>query len=267
MIEDFTREKIYDAWAPSGCLWSPWVKPVLFATMGRPPAPAVEQPAIPQLSWAPPVTDRVALVLDLPREEGVLVGLELAARGYRPVPLYNAVPEPAVNQLGRALAQDFDYPIAVVDVLPIQEALWRGTLEPMKLFLPLDAPPAFLLDANRRVGRMIPAPGSFDNRSVSFTTDFPSGIFLRTQGISRAVLVQRLGSQPQPDLAHTLRRWQEAGVKIELKRLDLDGPPELLNIERPSRFKALWYRMWVGLGLKRNELGGYGGIIGVSSGG
>jgi hypothetical protein len=38
-------------------------------------------------------------------------------------------------------------------------------------------------------------------------------------------------------------------------------------VERPSRFGWLWYRFWTLLGLTRNELGGFGGLIGESGGG
>ena len=46
------------------------------------------------LSWAPPPAEKAAFVLDLPGAEGVLNGIALAVLGYRPVPLYNAIPLP-----------------------------------------------------------------------------------------------------------------------------------------------------------------------------
>jgi len=81
--------------------------------------------------------------------------------------------------------------------------------------------------------------------------------------------VQSSGHQPQPDLAQTLRRWQEARIAIDLKRLDTPGPPTLVFVERPSRFGWLWYRFWplLGLRLTRNELGGFGGLIAEPGGG
>jgi hypothetical protein len=130
-----------------------------------------------------------------------------------------------------------------------------------------DAPPAFLLDYNRRgVGENL-FPGRYDNRSVSFATDFPSALFLKTHGISRVILVQRQKGQPQPDLAHTLRRWQEAGITVQLKQLDTTEPPENLIVTKPSWFGAIWYRAMESLGVKRNVLGGYGGYIAQPSGG
>jgi len=49
-------------------------------------------------------------------------------------------------------------------------------------------------------------PDEFDNRSVCFTTDFPSANFLSAQRVGGVVLVQQTGTRPQLDLAHVLRR-------------------------------------------------------------
>ncbi len=261
-----SREYIYNVWAPADGLWSRWVKPVLFAYMDGVP-PTLLPTAVPyDMSWAPTVESNTAMVLDLPREEGVLMGLELARLGYRPVPLYNAVPKPTHSQLHSLEEDDYD-PVSLVDVEPIMHALWRGTEMLGRLSIPSNAPPVFLLDANRRFGGGVISPVKFDNRSVSFTTDFPSAIFLQTHGITRVVLVQSVASLPQSDIAHTLRRWQEGGIKIELKRLSVAGAPVPCEIKRPSWFGAIWYRLREMMGLTRHPLGGYGGIIGQSSGG
>jgi hypothetical protein len=122
----------------------------------------------------------------------------------------------------------------------------------------------------RRTGNGMPAAGGFDNRSmagyfdnrsVSFVTDFPSATRLLSFGIKRALLVQRFKGQPQADLAHTLRAWQEAGIAIELKEMAQPGPPVPCVIARPSWFGAFWYRAMSALGLQRSELGGFGGVL------
>jgi hypothetical protein len=180
--------------------------------------------------------------------------------------LYNSIPKPGAFDPAIA-SERIEQFNSVVDATPIMNALWRGSEMLAQIALPPNAPPVFLLDSDRRIGRRPPSPGCFDNRSVSFATDFPSAIFLRTHGISRATLVQWVSEQPQPDLAHTLRRWQDAGIVLQLKRLDIDAPPTALLVERPSWFGAIWYRVCVAAGLKPSLLGGYGGIIGESSGG
>src|SRR5262249_25610457 len=74
----------------------------------------------------------------------------------------------------------------------------------------------FLLGSGLILGRAEAGdwdPDEFDNRSISFTTDFPSANFLAAHGIARVMLVQKSSAEPQPDLAHSLRRWQDGGVK------------------------------------------------------
>jgi hypothetical protein len=244
-----TAREVYDVWAPAGGSWSDWVKPVLFAHINK----TWMQPLPPQtfdVSWAPPADGQAAMVVDLPGGAGVWFAVALAERGYRPVPLYNAVPGPA----------------AVVEVQSIIAALEVTTRTLVGLNLPWGAPPAFLLDANRRMGHRAAAPGMLDNRSVSFVTDFPSSNLLMSRGIHRAMLVQHDAVEPQPDLAHTLRRWQEAG--IELQSMALSGPaPVPCVVAKPAWYRSLFYRLIWSFGLRRSPLGGFGGVLPVPSSG
>jgi hypothetical protein len=257
-----TREEIYEAWAPPGAVWSPWVKPVLFAHMSeewihsRSPPPPAEAP--PDMRWVPEAREGIAMVVDLPGEQGVAMGLSLAELSFRPVPLYNAAPGPS---------SPADALVSLVDVGAIMDAILAGTARLSSIGLPLDAPPAFLLDADRRVGVGPPSPGRFDNRSISFVTDFPSANFLLSRSIRRVIVVQTAASQPQADLAHTLRRWQKDGVEIVLKRLDDAGSSVPCALGAPSRFDLLWGRFLALLGLRRSPLGGFGGMVPTPSSG
>lgn len=249
-----TKHELFDAWAPAGAIWSPWVKPVLFAHVVAPrPVPLMLPPA-PDVSWAPRADGCTAIVVDLPDEAGVHMGMALARIGYRPIPLYNAAP-------GRGPEPSFGLPQAMVEVRPILWALRELGPELQSLRLPAGAPPAFLLDANRRTGRGPALPGRFDNRSVSFPTDFPGANLLLHRGIRDALLVQSQGSTPEPDLAHTLRRWQEAGIGIRIKRTEIAGPPSLCHVAAPRWYRSIWYRLGVLLRLRRNPLGGFGGML------
>ena len=252
-----TKEEIFETWAPPDGRWSPWVKPVLFACLGDEPlAPSVQADMI--ANWIPPADENVAVVLDLPGADGVWTGLTLAARGYRPVPLYNAVPRPTTTAFA---SLESGGSASLVDVAPILAALWHGTRLLQRTRLNPAAPPAFLLDANRRGEDGFPTPGGFDNRSISFTTDFPSATFLAAHAIRRALLIQSIGHHPQPDLAHTLRRWQDGGIVIESKALDSSEPPVPIEVRKPSGFGFLWHRALSMLGLRRNRLGGFGGFV------
>src|SRR5688572_26274397 len=162
------------------------------------------------LNGLPTAREDVALVLDLPGGEGVRLSTSFVAAGFRPVPLYNALPW--VEGSGFLLVNQHP---PVVNMVDIVQALRAATAELEKTPLADDAPPVFMLDANRRTAMGPALPGSFDNRSISFPTDFPSANFLLGNGIQRAILVVRGKDQPEADLSHTLRQWQDAGVHIE----------------------------------------------------
>ncbi len=252
------KEQIFRIWAPETARWSPWAKPVLFACLdpSTPARPAVER--VWDTDWVPPVAAGSLLVLDLPAAEGVYLGLALTARGYRPVPLYNALPLPSGEPLFDPLT---GRPVAAVNVLPILSALKEGADVLGGTNPPPQAPPAFLLDANRRGGGRQMLPDEFDNRSICFTTDFPSANFLSGQGFCSAVLVQRGSDQPQPDLAHVLQRWQAGGIGIHVKNLDLAGPPVPRELAKPSWFGAMFQRALAMVGLRRGEGGGFGAWV------
>jgi hypothetical protein len=258
------KEELFSVWAPDASVWSPWVKPVLFAHIE--PAPPIAPDALPEpeVSWAPAASERYALVLDLPGVDGVFIAMAMAEIGYRPVPLFNALPSPAGTRIldpatGRA--------IAAVNVLPILSALRDKTSALADMKLPADAPPVFILDANRRGDRPVMYPDEFDNRAVCFTTDFPSANFLGAHGIHRALLVQQIALVPQPDLAHVLRRWQEAGVRLERKQLASAQPLEAFEVARPSWFGSMFQRALIMAGLRRGATGGFGAWVPEASGG
>src|SRR5262249_10190457 len=215
-------------------------------------------------SWAPALAENVALVLDLAGAEGVQTGIALAGRGYRPVPLYNAIPLPFGES---AFDPVTSRPLAAVNVVPILNGLRWGAEQLAQLNLPADAPPAFLLDANRAGEGRNMGPGEFDNRSISFTTDFPSAIFLTSHGIQRALLVQGHNGEPKSDLAHSLRRWQDGGIQLQRLGLDDRSQIEPFEVARPSWYGAMFQRALAGIGLRRAVGGGFGAWIRDSSAG
>lgn len=258
------KDEIFNAWAPEGSLWWTWTKPVLFSHLDRVMA-TTEVCATPgNVDWCPPLESKVVVVVDLPGAESVMMGMALADRGYRPVPLFNAIPlpggEPVLDPFsGRA--------VAAVDVLPIVGALRQGAERLAGLQISNDAPPVFLLDANRHGDGRVMEPDEFDNRSVCYTTDFPSANFLLAHGFQRALLVQRTRVDLQQDLAHVLRRWQEGGIALEIMRLDLPLPPERLEVARPTWYGAMFQRALARLGLRRSWTGGFGAWVPESGAG
>ncbi len=255
-------DDLFEVWAPRESLWSPWVKPVLFSFCGQSPErnliPAVE--IEPDYPWLHQPWHHTAMVIDLPGVDSVRLGMRFARAGFRPVPLFNAVPA-ATPRVGGFGCEVEATPMPVVEVGPIIRALIAATPQLKSLSLDPGASPVFLLDSRRREAKVLITPGMFDNRSISFPTDFPSANFLLAHGIKQAVIVQQSGDQPQSDLAHTLRAWQAGHLEILLKALDVDGDPIKCEVARPSRYRLWFYRALEMLGFQRNVLGGFGGVL------
>jgi hypothetical protein len=203
----------------------------------------------PEYLWLSHAGGRTALVVDLPGVESVETGIAMARRGYRPVPLYN-------TSIG---------PSPLLDVVRLVDALASGATALHDITLSPDAPPAFLVDADRMRPVVASKPGSYDNRWVVFPQDFPSGTFLRSRGIEDVIVLHdRRGVQE--DLAHVLLRWQEAGIRIQAVGPG-DTSPRPITVKRPSWFRRAWYRAIVLAGLRRNNAGGFGAVIPVASAG
>jgi len=261
-------------WAPSESVWSQWVLPVPFAQLVCPEAPPVAE--VPQfnLDWLPKagVPDS-AIVADLPGNDAIYYGLNLLDRGYRPVPVIDGSPGPELSFLPPLspsyLTSEPRKSVSVVDMRGLLRALCQGAARLKGLELAPNAPPAFLIDSKRMTGAAQAVEEAFDNRWMVFPQDFPSGRFLREQGIRRVVFVHdTFMSQPSEDLAHILLRWQECGIVMESKCARFGDAPALIVVNRPSRFRALWYRALAALGLRRNDAGGFGGYpLSLSGGG
>lgn len=238
----------YEVWAPERGLWSPWVKPVLFAEPSNVPDGAfrVWSAAVEAMAgrWNRRALGDVALVIDLPGAEGLALALACAEQGWRPVPLHNSCPGPS----------------ALVDNEGLRAGLIEGAKRLAELRLDDSAPPAFVLDALRLGGNV--KPGSFDNRWAVFPQDLPSAARLGAQRIRQVLLVQDGRAQPRDDLAHVLRRWQLAG--LPLHSVDVrSGASSELQVPAPGRFRGLGYRLLTVLGLHRNAAGGFGAKVPV----
>jgi hypothetical protein len=253
------REEVFSVWAPQTSIWSRWVAPVLFAQTVWDARIRSELVAPRPLSWLQQQSCDTALVVDLPGADSVELGFALAAIGLRPVPLYNASPGPEeIVGFGAGSPGAWN---AVIDMGPIVEAIAQVTLSLQRLQLSPQAPPAFLLDSVRLSGARPVKKGMFDNRWMVFPQDFPSATFLLAHGVRQALLVQKDRMEPRDDLAHCLLRWQDGGIKVLSKKLDDSSLPSEITVQRPSKYKAFWYRALAQLGLLRNSAGGFGSYI------
>jgi len=229
---------LYKIWAPEGTAWADWAKPVLFASLQ-----GTSQANYAEMQVAPPelMPDRKTMVIvDLPGVQGVEEALGLAGGGFRPVPLYNGV-------MGDGMA--------LVDVRPLGRALHCGADILRTITLPADAPPVFMLDANRLEGTRIPL--SFDNRWCVFAQDMPSARYLKSKGIDKVILrTERL----QTDLSRVLYDYQQAGLTLYISTKN-DRYPRILTVKKRNALDNFAYRLRTTLGLKRNSAGGFGSKI------
>jgi hypothetical protein len=207
-------EEVYDAWAPDDGLWSEWVKPVLFASMADELSSEHVEIAMKWHEVAARVRVRGALVVDLPGADGVELGLALSDVGYRPVPLYNAVP----------------FANALVALYDVMSSLSHGARRLGQL--PATAPPAFLLDSLRVRRRPVPNEVPYDNRWVVRSTDLPSGPKLASSGIRQVLLIRRTLERPEPDLEEVLLRWQRQGLELWHVATDDERPAQRYEMGR-----------------------------------
>jgi hypothetical protein len=232
---------------------------VLFAAIGSLPemmTAGAEPVMAPDVPWAPEPSGSVAVVVDLPGEPAVRAGLALARRGYRPVPLFNGCPGPMHLFSDGSVSGS-----SLVDMHGLVQAVLGATPELARLRLPPEAPPAFLVDALRSGVGQLRTPRRFDNRWAVLPQDFPSASLLLSRGVQRALLVQDRRDQPRDDLAHVLRRWQEAGIGVDVMEVGFSEGPRPITVDKPSRFRWLFYTALVIAGLRRNSAGGFGGLI------
>jgi len=258
-----TPEEVYQIWAPVDSIWSPWAIPVPFAQMM-----CLDSATSPDLSDVAEIARRFApsadlvMVIDLPGERSIKLGLALAEHGFRPVPVMDGSPGPGISGLD-GVWMDADSTAmgacgVAVDMRGTLRCLCRGAALLRELQIESNASPAFLLDACRMAPQKSVTAKVFDNRWKTFPQDYPSARFLEESGIRRVVLIQEHGGQPQEDLSHVLLRWQQAGIRIEVFGTRLGAGPEPLSVNRPSYFRALWQRALAVLGLRRGASGGFG---------
>lgn len=189
----------------------------------------------------------------MPGAMSLRCGLELAKRGFRPVPLYNSEPGPAAHDRASLYTKEN---FALLNVRPILSLIWHNAEWLQSLQLPSNAPPAFLLDANRYLqinsGAILAdanqyppirrRPNYFDNRWLVFFNDFPSSKFLAGQGLKRVIVIQR-EKTIRRDLAEAIRLWQTNGLSIELLSFPADTPSSTYVVKPPSLFERLTLRL------------------------
>lgn len=269
-----TKHELFRIWAPDGARWVKWVKPVLFAHAEL--ARVTEDPALPDglLAMADASLSRLqlvpheatiatyrsmartqnsALILELPGASSVINGVAVASHGFRPIPLFNAWPATEGP--------------TIVNMWPMVDALVRTAPALAAIQLPEDAPPAFLLDADRKGEGKLGMDTRIDNRSICTRSDFPTSAQLIAHGIEHVVVVRLAYPSPLAfDLADVLLGLQTGGVKIHTLAIADNASPEAFTVKRPSlldRFNAAFERF--GMVTTEGAFGGRYAAVAASS--
>ena len=194
----FTGKEIYQIWAPFGKKWVDWVRPVPFIEIHTQKKGYFISPiTIPEPIGIEVADGKTAIIVDLPGTDSIEMGLALAKKGYRPIPIYNGVEE---QQGARA----------TTDNQSIDIALFYGAKELEKISIPDDAPPAFLLD-NHRLQRYKMDDSIYDNSWDIYPQDIPSAMYFKEQGIETILVI---GDGIARDLRKILRGFSKKGLRI-----------------------------------------------------
>ena len=197
-----TNKECYRIWAPCGKKWSDWVRPVPFiAAQANVKGYHLGELSIPMIDFIDESFHQAAIIVDLPGDESVEVGLALARRGYRPVPIYNGTIE---QENARA----------TVDNQTVGAALLWGAEVLKEIEIAEDALPAFLVDKNR-LHRFKVDTGVFDNSWDVYPQDLPSADYFLKNGIHKIIVISNSMSK---DLKAIFRKFKKKNIQICLMK-------------------------------------------------
>lgn len=197
-----TNKECYRIWAPCGKKWSDWVRPVPFiVAQANVKGYHLGELSIPMIDFIDESFHQAAIIVDLPGDESVEVGIALARRGYRPVPIYNGTIE---QENARA----------TVDNQTVGAALLWGAEVLKEIEIAEDALPAFLVDKNR-LHRFKVDAGVFDNSWDVYPQDLPSADYFLKNGIHKIIVISNSMSK---DLKAIFRKFKKKNIQICLMK-------------------------------------------------
>ena len=131
------RKEIYKIWAPFGCKWIDWVRPVPF--IGIDEFKEVNEfidYRLPNIGYLDMVSKDTAIIIDMQGVNSIKEGIALAKIGYRPIPIFNGT-NPTLGSM------------STTNNVIIEPLLVWGASQLKEIELEVNAPPVFLLDVNR----------------------------------------------------------------------------------------------------------------------
>jgi hypothetical protein len=170
-----TKKDVYRVWAPVGKTWVDWVRPVPFVELnGQIERFNPSNPVLPCLVKFELKND-TAVIVDLPGARSVEVGILLAQKGLRPIPIYNGT----LEQKGSRATSDND---------SIFGALIWGASILSEIDIKDNACPVFLTDSNRLMRRKS-SESIFDNSWDVYHQDLPTEEYFLSHGIKNILII------------------------------------------------------------------------------
>ena len=195
-----TNKEAYKVWAPFEKKWTDWVRPVPFITaQADVKGYHVGDLSIPEIDIVDDSWKNAAVIVDLPGDESVEIGLALAKLGYRPIPIYNGTIE---QENARA----------TVDNQTVGAALLHGAKVLEQIEIEDEALPAFLLDKNR-LNRFKLDISVFDNSWDVYPQDIPSADCFLKNGVKEIIVISNSLSR---DLKAIFRKFRKKNIRIRL---------------------------------------------------
>ena len=190
-------KEIYKIYAPNGAKWTDWVRPVPFVAIDtynrKPIADWMERKAM----FLKNYQQDTAIFVDLPGKESIELSIDLAYKGYRPIPIFNGTDEQPGSQ-------------ATTNTYLIESCLINGSEKLKNIKLDNNANPAFLLDSYR-TNRYRAKESIFDNSWDLYKQDIPSAEYFKQNGITKIIIV---GDEKQKNLKKIFLKFQEKGIDI-----------------------------------------------------
>ncbi len=192
-------KEIYQIYAPNGAKWIEWVRPVPFVAIDtynrKPIVDWIDRKAM----FLKKYQQDTAIFIDLPGKESIELSIDLAYKGYRPIPILNGTDEQPGSQ-------------ATTNTYAIESCLINGSEKLKNIKLEDDANPAFLLDSYR-TNRYRAKESIFDNSWDLYKQDIPSAEYFKQNGILKIIVV---GDTIQQDLKKIFLKFQKKGLDIYL---------------------------------------------------
>jgi len=190
-------QEAFEVYAPKNAKWVEWVRPVPFVAIDTYNRKSLQDWTEIEAYFINEYQKDIAIFVDLLNEESIEMGIDLAKKGYRPIPVFNGTNA----QVGTR---------EQVDEYIIEEALLVGAEKLKNIEIDQNANPAFLLDSTRLNNKRSNL-SVFDNSWDLYAQDIPSCQYFIDNGIKKIIVI---GDRINSDLRRIFFKFQDKGIEF-----------------------------------------------------